>query len=39
MDYPVKRFLVEMSGIEPETFHMQSERSTTELRFRSDEKS
>jgi hypothetical protein len=27
---------VEMSGIEPETFHMQSERSTTELHPRSE---
>ena len=26
-----RRYILEMSGIEPETFHMQSERSTTEL--------
>ena len=38
MDYPVKRFIV-ISGIEPETFYMQSERSTTELHPRSDGKS
>ena len=36
-DYAGKIFLVEMSGIEPETFHMQSERSTTELHPRSND--
>ena len=29
--FPVQKGLVEIWGIEPQTFHMQSERSTTEL--------